>query len=300
MSITEAQAETVRALQLKAAENRHTLVDLTYTSGYSHLGGPLSATDVLTALYGHFMNWSKDRLDDPDRDRFILSKGHNACILYCVFANLGLYDKDELMREYKSYLGKFGEHPCKDHNPGFEISSGSLGHGLPIAVGMAQAGRIDKKDHRVWCLVGDGELQEGSNWEAIMCAGHHEYGNLVLIVDANKCQGTRLVKDTINSDNLPQRIEAFGWEVRTVADGNDMAQLYEALDGLPAASGTERRKPLCLFLNTVKGCGVQYMEDGLAKWHAGGIGDDKIDETRRSIDDKLAAALAKTDAILNA
>lgn len=299
MALTKEQAKTVRDLQLKAAANRHTLIDLTYVSGYSHLGGPLSATDILTALYQHFMNFDKDHLDDPERDRFILSKGHNADILYCIFANMGLYKTDDLMKEYKAYQGRWGEHPNRFHNPGFEISSGSLGHGMPMAIGMAMAARIDKSPRRIFCLVGDGELQEGSNWESIMNAGHNQFGNLIMIVDQNKCQGCRLVSETINEDNLGERIASFGWDVRELADGNDMKQIYEALDQLPRYNGADRAKPICLLLHTKKGCGVQYMEDGMAKWHAGGIGDDKIDETRKSINDKLSAQLAETDAIIN-
>lgn len=298
MSITKEQAKIVRDLQLKAAANRQTLIDLTYESGYSHLGGPLSACDVLTAFYSHFLRWDKNHLEDPERDRFILSKGHNACMMYCIFANIGLYDREELFREYKNYMGRWGEHPNRFHNPGFEISSGSLGHGLPVAIGMAMAARIDKSDRRVVCLVGDGELQEGSNWEGIMCAGHNQYGNLILVVDQNKCQGTRLVSETINSDNLGERIASFGFHVLDVADGNDMIQIFEAIESIPRYPGEVRQKPTCLLLHTKKGCGVQYMEDGMAKWHAGGIGDDKIEETRASIQNKLEISLAETDRIL--
>lgn len=297
MKLTKEELQNVRELQLQAAENRRTLIELTYVSGYSHLGGPLSACDFLTALYRRFLRWDKDKLDDPKRDRFVLSKGHNADVVYCILANLGLYVKDELMKEYKNYLGRWGEHPNRFHNPGFEISSGSLGHGLPMACGMAMAGRIDKLDYRVFCLVGDGELQEGSNWESIMVAGHQQYGNLVLVVDRNKCQGNRLVGETIRDDNLGERIASFGWDVREVENGNDMKQLYAALRDLPAST-PGHAKPVCLILQTTKGCGVQYMEDGMAKWHAGGIGDDKIDETYASIDKKLAAQLAETDRLI--
>ncbi len=299
MSLTKQELKEVRALQEQAAENRRALIRLTYVSGYSHLGGPLSACDFLTALYFHFIHWDKDHMTDPERDRFILSKGHNADILYCIFANMGLYPMADLLKEYKQYLGRWGEHPNRFHNPGFEICSGSLGHGLPIACGMSMAGRIDKSNRRVFCLVGDGELQEGSNWESIMVAGHQEYGNLVLVVDQNKCQGCRLIEETIRSDNLGERIASFGWDVREVADGNDMKELYETLRDLPE-SIPGHRKPICLLLHTKKGCGVQYMEDGMAKWHAGGIGDDKIDETYASIDNKLKAQLEETDRLIAA
>ena len=298
MSLSREELLIVRDLQVKAAENRQLLAELTYVSGYSHLGGPLSACDVLTALYQHFMNFDPT-LKDPERDRFILSKGHNADIVYCIFANMGVYDRQELLDEYKQYLGRWGEHPNRFHNPGFEASTGSLGHGLPIAVGLAMSARIDRSPRRVYCLVGDGELQEGSNWEAIMNAGHNQFGNLILIVDANRCQGNRLVEETVNMNHLDERMASFGWDVRELSDGNDMKALFEALRDLPVRNGADREKPISLLLRTIKGCGVQYMEDGMAKWHAGGIGDDLIDETRRSISDKLAAQLAVTDALLN-
>lgn len=298
MCLTKEDLLTVRKLQLQAAENRRALIKLTYVSGYSHLGGPLSACDFLTALYHHFIHWDKDHLTDPERDRFILSKGHNADILYCIFANLGLYPMEELLAEYKNYLGRWGEHPNRFHNPGIEICSGSLGHGMSMACGMAMGGRIDKSKRRIFCLVGDGELQEGSNWEAIMLAGHQQYGNLVMVVDRNKCQGCRLISQTIRDDNLGQRIASFGWDVREVENGNDMKQVYQALAELPESDGTLRRKPICILLHTTKGCGVKYMEDGMAKWHAGGIGDDKIDETYQSIQDQLDVQLAETDRLL--
>lgn len=298
MTMTPEKAAVIRDLEMKAAQARHDLIELTYVSGYSHLGGPLSACDVLTALYFHFMRFDKDRADDPLRDRFVLSKGHNADVVYCILARMGLYPFEELLNEYKQFLGRWGEHPCRDHNPGFEISSGSLGHGLPIASGMAWAGRYDKSDYRVFCLIGDGELQEGSNWEAIMSAGHNQYNNLVAIVDQNLCQGTRLVKDNCNSDNMAERWTAFGWNVIEVADGNDMVQIYEALEQLYDRDPTARRKPICILLHTIKGCGIGFMEDGQAKWHAGGIGDDKLAECYASIDAKRDMYLAKLDAML--
>lgn len=297
MKLSKEELQTVRELQLQAAKNRRALIELTYVSGYSHLGGPLSACDFLTALYSRFLRWNKEDLKDPKRDRFVLSKGHNADILYCILANLGVYPMEDLLKEYKNYLGRWGEHPNRFHNPGFEICSGSLGHGLPMACGMAMAGRIDKAAYRVFCLVGDGELQEGSNWESIMVAGHQQYGNLVLAVDRNKCQGCRLVGETIRDDNLGERIASFGWDVREVENGNDMKQLYAALRDLPEATPAHA-KPVCLILQTTKGCGVQYMEDGMAKWHAGGIGDDRIDETYASIDRKLAIQLEQTDRLI--
>lgn len=298
MSLNKKELQEVRELQLKAAETRRDFINLTYVSGYSHLGGPLSACDFATALYYRFINWNKDMLNNPERDRFILSKGHNGDLLYCIFAKLGLYTMDELLKEYKAYLGRWGEHPNRFHNPGFEICSGSLGHGLPMALGMAVGGRRDKSKRRVYVMVGDGELQEGSNWEAIMCGGHQKFNNLVLVVDKNKVQSCRMISETINDDNLAERIASFGFDVKNLKDGNDMKEIYECLRDLPEVDWSKEQKPICIILNTVKGKGVKYMEDGKAKWHAGGIGDDKIDETYKSIEDELNADLAITDKLI--
>lgn len=297
MILTKEKKEIIRDLEYKAAQARHDLVELTYVSGYSHLGGPLSACDVVTALYWHFMRFDKTGTANPNRDRFILSKGHNADIVYCILAELGLYPLQELLDEYKQFKGRWGEHPNRHHNPGFEISSGSLGHGLPVAEGMAWVGRMNNADYRVFCLVGDGELQEGSNWEAIMSAGHNQFSNLVAIVDQNLCQGTRMVCDTVNSDNMRQRWEAFGWNVIEVEDGNDMVQIYEALEQIPERDPSVRCKPTCILLHTIKGCGIDFMEDGKAKWHAGGIGDDTRDHCHESVDKKRDHYLAKLDAM---
>ena len=298
MKLTKKELEEVRELQLKAAETRRDFINLTYVSGYSHLGGPLSACDFCVALYYRFLNWSKDNWQDPERDRFIMSKGHNADLLYCIYAKRGLYTMEELLKEYKNYLGRWGEHPNREHNPGIEISGGSLGHGLSMALGMAVSGRRDRSKRRVFVMVGDGEMQEGSNWEAIMCAGHQKMNNLVLVVDKNMVQSCRMTADTIDDYNLGDRIASFGWDVVEVKDGNDMKQIYTALKSLPEVDWNKVQKPVCFVLHTVKGKGVKYMEDGKAKWHAGGIGDDRIEETYQSIENELQQDLAVTDKLI--
>lgn len=298
MKLTKKELEEVRELQLKAAETRRDFINLTYVSGYSHLGGPLSACDFVTALYYRFINWNKDMVNNPERDRFIMSKGHNADLLYCVFAKLGLYTMEELLKEYKNYLGRWGEHPNRLHNPGIEISGGSLGHGVSMGVGMAVGARKDKSKRRVFVMVGDGELQEGSNWEGIMCAGHQKLGNYILVVDKNKVQSCRTTAETIDDYNLGDRIAAFGFDVRELKDGNDMKQIYTVLKSLPEVDWNKEQKPICIILNTIKGKGVKYMEDGKAKWHAGGIGDDMIEDTYKSIDNELNIDLAITDKLI--
>ncbi|MGI6348323.1 MAG: transketolase [Eubacteriales bacterium] len=294
MTKSTEQINIIKNLQIKSAEIRHMLVDVASASGYAHIGGPLSSCDILTALYFHFMNFSYANKDNMDRDRFVLSKGHAGDVLYCVLASLGFYSKEELIKEFKKYQGRWGEHPNRMHNPGIEVSTGSLGHGLSIALGMAMAGWLDRSARRIYCLVGDGELQEGSNWEAIMCAGHQQFDNLVLIVDQNGAQGTRRVKEIIASDNLDERISAFGWDLRHVEDGNNMVQLFDALSALPPVEN-KRRRPVCLLLHTVKGCGVDFMENDIANCHAYGFNSEKQEVAHCSIDRKLEADLAYFD-----
>lgn len=282
----------ISGLMKKAAKNRHLLVDLVHAAGYAHIGGPLSSCDILTALYYRFMNYNLENQNHPDRDRFVLSKGHTGDMLYCILADMGFYGEDELLKEFKKYLGRWSEHPSRMSNPGIEVSSGSLGHGLSIASGMALAGYLDNSDRRIFCLAGDGELQEGSNWEAIMTAGHHKYRNLTLIIDHNKVQGTRFVKEIIDSGSLTQRISAFGWDVREVKDGNDMYQLFNALNDLPKMDGL-RGKPVCLLLNTIKGCGVDFLEQDATNCHAAAIKEEMLEKAHVSIENKLLSDLQK-------
>jgi len=286
--------EIIAKLLKKAAENRHLLVDLVHAAGYAHIGGSLSSCDIITALYYHFINFSLENQNHPNRDRFVLSKGHAGNMLYCILADIGFYNKAELRKEFKKYLGRWGEHPNRTLNPGIEISSGSLGHGLPIALGMALAGYLDGSTRRIFCLIGDGELQEGSNWESIMSAGHHKYRNLILLVDHNKVQGTRFVNEILNSGSIAHRIANFGWDVREVDDGNDMFQLFSALSNLPEAK-SERGKPICLLLNTIKGCGVDFFENDSANCHAVTIKDEMRENAHISIDRKLLIELSKYD-----
>lgn len=278
----------IRSLEEKARDIRHLLLDLTHSAGNAHIGGALSACDALTALYYFYLNFGPENAEAPQRDRFILSKGHCGDALFCILADLGFYSRDELITEFRHKDGRWGEHPNRLHNPGIEVSTGSLGHGLPIAVGMAQAGRIDCSSYRVFCMVGDGELQEGSNWEAIMFAGQHQFGNLVLLVDQNGAQGTRKTKELMCDFQLAQRIAAFGWETRTV-NGNDMSALCAAFDVLPPADGNVRRAPVCIILQTTKGKGVDFFEQDPANCHAATLNDEKLAAAHQSVDAEFQA-----------
>lgn len=277
------QPQEIRRLQEKAREIRHFLLDITNSAGNAHIGGALSACDALVALYDRYLHFSKELANTPQRDRFILSKGHCGDALFCILSDLGFYSREDLVREFRHKDGRWGEHPNRLHNPGIEVSTGSLGHGLPLAIGMAQAGRIDGAAYRVFCMTGDGELQEGSNWESIMFAGQQKYGNLVLLIDQNGGQGTRRTEELMCDRLLPERMASFGWDVRAV-DGNNMAALCEVFDALEPADGTVRRAPVCIILQTKKGKGVDFFESDPANCHAATLKDDRLTAAHRSVD----------------
>ncbi|HHU30106.1 MAG: transketolase [Bacillota bacterium] len=275
--------ELVARLEEKAVDIRKQLIEMTYAIGHAHLGGSLSLCDAAVALYYHFLRFDPQNLKDPDRDRLILSKGHCGCLFYNIFADLGMYTKEELYNGYNRIGGRFGQHPNRKYIEGFEASTGSLGHGLSLAVGFAFSGRMDRANWRVYCITGDGELNEGSNWEAIMFAGHHRFGNLVAIVDRNKIQGNGWTEETVRLEPLADKWEAFGWDVINVEDGNDMEQIVDVLGSLPPVDPVTPRRPICIILNTVKGKGVAFMENE-PKWHAGGLSAEKKDECLRLIE----------------
>ena len=276
--------ELVEKLEDKAIDIRKQLCDMTFAIGHAHLGGGLSMCDMMVALYYHFLKFDPKNVKMPDRDRFLLSKGHNGCLIYNIFADLGMYDKEYLYKGYNRIGGKFGQHPNRKYIPGFEASTGSLGHGLSLAVGFALSGRMDKADWRVFCMVGDGELNEGSNWEAIMFAAHKKLGNLVAIVDRNRIQGNGFTEDTVELEPLPDKWKAFGWDVINIENGNDMAQVVEALSSLPPSDSVTPRKPICIISNTMKGSGIKFMENQ-AKWHAGGLSQEKLAECHLLIEE---------------
>lgn len=226
-----------------------------------HTGGSLSCIDILNVLYNHVLNVSPETAKSPDRDRYIQSKGHTVEALYVVLADKGFFPESDLetLCRYKShYIG----HPTKKI-VGIEQNTGSLGHGLSLSVGTAISAKLDEKPFRVFTLLGDGELPEGSNWEAALLAAHYKLDNLCAIVDKNGLQITASTTDVCSTDPLDKKFEAFGWAVREV-DGHDIAQLIDTFNALPFEPG----KPSIIIAHTVKGKGVSYMENQL-KWHHG-------------------------------
>ena len=247
-------------LQKIANEVRKDIVTALHSAKAGHPGGSLSAADMFTYLYFEEMNIDPKEPKKADRDRFVLSKGHCAHVLYNVLVDLGLYTKEELWSEYNQIHGRFGMHPNYLYLPGIDASTGSLGQGMALAVGMALAGRIDKKDYRVFCMTGDGELQEGSNWEAIMAAGHYQLGNIVMITDKNQIEATGWTKDIMNIDPLDKKLEAFGWDVISI-DGHNMEEILKTLHSLPASDSQIRRKPIAIISNTRKAETIPDLEN---------------------------------------
>jgi transketolase len=225
-----------------------------------HPGGDLSAADILVTLYFGALRIDPQQPQSPDRDRFIMSKGHCSGALYTTLALRGFFPIAEL-ETYMQPLSRLNGHPNRNELPGVEANTGPLGHGLPIGVGAALAAKMDGASWRTFVLTGDGELQEGSNWEAIMAAAHYGLDNLCVIVDRNGIQQGAPTDSIMRVEPLADRFRAFGWAVREV-DGHDCAALLAAFDALPAEQG----KPTCLLAQTVKGRGVSFIENR-AEWH---------------------------------
>jgi transketolase len=251
---------TDHELSIAAIRLRKKTLEAIFEAGAGHTGGGLSCIDILTVLYHRILHVLPENPSDPNRDRYIQSKGHSVEALYAVLADRGFFPESEL-KTIGHYRSHFVGHPTR-HIPGIEMNTGALGHGLPIAAGMAIAGKMDGAPYRVFTLLGDGELAEGSNWEAAMAAAHYRLDNLTAIVDHNTLQITGRTRDVCSNEPLDEKFRAFGWAVVTV-NGHDFAQLTAALSN-PAEQG----KPTCVIANTVKGKGVSFMED-VARWHHG-------------------------------
>jgi transketolase len=251
---------TDHQLTLKAVALRRRMLRLIHDAGAGHTGGGLSCLDILNVLYNRVLQVTPETTDSPTRDRYVQSKGHCVEALYAVMADRGYFpdaDLDTVCHYQSYYVG----HPTRKIH-GMEMNTGALGHGLPVCLGMALAAKMDAASYRVFTLLGDGELAEGSNWEAAMAASHHKLDNLTAILDHNTLQITGHTREVMSNEPLDEKWRAFGWEVRTV-DGHDYAALTAALTTPPPAG-----KPLFILANTVKGKGVSFMEN-VGKWHHG-------------------------------
>lgn len=259
-----------KELKVKSILYREMTLGIITTVKSGHTGGDLSCIDILNVLYNRILNVSPDRIHDPDRDRYVQSKGHAAEALYAVLTERGFMPK-EWMEKVGLYLSPVTGHPTRAV-PGVEQNTGALGHGLPMAVGMAIAGKLDCRAYRVFCLVGDGELAEGSIWEASMAAANYKLDNLIVIVDRNGLQISGKTEDVMSLEPLKGKFESFGFRVREV-NGNDPDALVEVLRSVPF----EKEKPSLVLAHTIKGKGVSYMENQV-NWHHKVPSDDQLKE----------------------
>ncbi len=253
-----------RAAHVRVRANwmRQRLLKMIVDAGQGHPGGDLSAADIIAALYFDSLRIDPANPNAPDRDRFVMSKGHCTGALYSALAGAGFFPEAEL-DTYLQPLSRLNGHPNRTYLPGVETNTGPLGHGFPVAVGIAVAGQIDRADHHVFVLTGDGELQEGSMWEAAMFAAHRGLSNLTVIVDRNGLQQGAKTEDTNSLEPLADKWRAFGWDVVGI-DGHDHAMILAALD----AARQPRTRPCVIIADTHKGQGVSFMRDQ-AGWHHG-------------------------------
>ena len=248
-------------LKVKAYDLRKDVVDMILAGKGGHIGGDMSVMEILVTLYFKQMNVSPENPQDGDRDRFVLSKGHSVEAYYAVLAARGFLDIQDVIANFSKFGSKYIGHP-NNKLPGIEMNSGSLGHGLPVCVGMALAGKKDEKNYRVYTVMGDGELAEGSVWEGFMAAHQYKLDNLCAVVDRNRLQISGNTEDVMGHDDLVQRIASFGWHVIDVQDGNDIDELNAAFEEAKTVKG----QPTAIIANTVKGCGSSVMENK-ANWH---------------------------------
>ncbi len=250
----------IKELEEIAKKIRREIVEQVYIASSGHPGGSLSIADILTVLYFYELNVDEKNPTWEDRDRFVLSKGHCAPALYASLANRGFFDLEEL-KEFRNINGKLQGHPDMKKIPGVDMTTGSLGQGLSAANGMAIAGKLDKKDYRVYCLLGDGEIEEGQVWEAAMAASQYKLDNLCVIVDNNNLQIDGTIEEVMSSKPIDEKFRSFGFQIIKI-DGNDIDEIIKAFDVARNVKG----KPTCIIAETVKGKGVSFMENQV-KWH---------------------------------
>ena len=274
--------EEINGLTKKAWDIRKTIVETTFTCGGSHIGGSLSETDVLVALYYKYLNVDPARPDWEDRDRFILSKGHGGIGWASVLGDKGYFDKT-LLKNFNKTGSPFGMHLNSLTVKGCDASTGSLGHGLAIATGLAIGARLTKKSYRTYVMMGDGELCEGTVWEAAILAGHHKLDNLTAFIDRNGLMIDGVIEDITTLEPLADKFKAFGWEALTI-DGHDFA----AIGGAIEKAWTIKGRPTVIICKTVKGKCVNLMENQ-PQWHYGGLNSDLRDQALASIDNYYKA-----------
>lgn len=250
----------VKELEEKAKKIRREIIEQVYRAGSGHPGGSLSIADILTVLYFYELNLDINNPKWEDRDRFVLSKGHCAPALYSCLANKGFFEIEEL-KEFRTLNGHLQGHPDMKNIPGVDMTTGSLGQGLSAANGMAIAGKLDNKNYRVYCLLGDGEIEEGQVWEAAMAANKYKLDNLCVIIDNNNLQIDGTIDEVMSSKPIDEKFRSFGFQIIRI-DGNDVDEIIKAFDVAKNVKG----KPTCIIAKTVKGKGVSFMENK-PEWH---------------------------------
>ncbi len=244
----------VKQLEKKAKQHRREIIQMIYDAQSGHPGGSLSAIDLLTALYGTILKFNPKKTDWPDRDRFVYSKGHACPALYTVLADHGYFSKEEF-KKFRKLGAMLQGHADRKWTPGVEFSAGSLGQGLSFAIGIALAGRLDKKNYKTWCMIGDGETEEGAVWEAAMAASQFKLSNLIAILDYNQVQQTGKVKDIMSLEPIEDKWKAFGWRTFDI-DGHNMKHIVDTLQKASRDDG----RPTIIIAHTKKGKGVSFME----------------------------------------
>jgi transketolase len=247
-------------LEVRAKEMRREMVRMVQIAGSGHLAPALSCADIVTALYFKVLKTNPRDPKDEDRDRFLLSAGHKCLALYVALAMAGYFPM-EALNTFLQFGSMLGGHPDSSKIPGVEISTGALGHGLPIGVGMGLGGKLLKKDYKIYVLLGDGEVSEGSNWEAASAASHFKLDNLIGIIDRNGLCADGSISEVMNVEPLVDKWSAFGWETREI-DGHNMQQIVSILENVPVKND----KPTMIIANTIKGKGVSFMENRY-EWH---------------------------------
>ena len=251
----------IKQLQEKAKEVRKGIIEAVYSNKSGHPGGSLSIADIMTVLYFNQMNIDEKNPKWEDRDRLVLSKGHRSPALYSCLANRGFFDVEKL-KTFRNINSNLQGHPDMNKVPGVDISSGSLGQGLSCANGMAIAGKMDNKNYRVYCILGDGEIEEGQVWEAAMASNKYKLDNLCVIVDNNNLQIDGTIEEVMSSYPIDEKFKSFGFQVINI-DGHNIQEIIDAFD----VAKNVKDKPTCIIAKTIKGKGVSYMENDV-KWHA--------------------------------